>query len=94
VAETNANGVVTRYGLCDCGAVMSVTNAWQTPSQLVTSFGYDLQGNRLYTYHPDATVTNWYDSLQRVIVTGDAWGYRSFGYNNQGLETSISNGGR
>ncbi|HEX5218777.1 MAG TPA: cysteine peptidase family C39 domain-containing protein [Verrucomicrobiae bacterium] len=89
VAETNANGVVTRYGLCDCGAVMSVTNAWNTPVQMVTSFGYDLQGNRLYTYFPDATVTNWYDSLRRVIVTGDAWGYRWFNYNNQGLLTSV-----
>ncbi|HEX5221928.1 MAG TPA: hypothetical protein VFZ59_20365, partial [Verrucomicrobiae bacterium] len=91
VAETNANGVVTRYGLCDCGALMSITNAWNTPVQLVTSFGYDLQGNRTHIYHPDATVTNWYDSLQRTIVTGDAWGYRWFGYNNQGLLTSITN---
>jgi RHS repeat-associated protein len=91
LAETNANGVVTRYGLCECGAVMSVTNAWNTAAQMVTSFGYDLQGNRLYTYHPDATVTNWFDSLQRVIVTGDAWGYRWFGYNNQGRLNSISN---
>ncbi|HEX5218590.1 MAG TPA: hypothetical protein VFZ59_03395, partial [Verrucomicrobiae bacterium] len=91
VAETNANGVVTRYGLCDCGAVMSVTNAWSTPAQLVTSFNYDLQGNRTHIFYPDATVTNWYDSLQRVIVSGDAWGYRWFGYNNQGLLTSITN---
>jgi len=91
LAETNAMGVITRYGLCDCGAVLSVTNAWNTPAQMVIGFGYDLQGNRLYTYYPDATVTNWYDALQRVIITGDAWGYRWFGYNNQGLRTSITN---
>ncbi len=91
LAETNANGVVTRYGLCDCGSVKSVTNAWNTTAQMVTSFDYDLQGNRTITYLPDATVTNWFDSFQRVITTGDAWGYRWFGYNNQGLLTSITN---
>ncbi len=91
VAETNANGVVTRYGLCDCGAILSVTNAWSTPVQMVTSFGYDLQGNRIYTYYPDATVTNWFDSLQRVIATCDAWGCEWYSYNNQGLATSVTN---
>src|SRR5262249_50864572 len=28
IAETNANGNVTRYGYCDCGALTSMTNAW------------------------------------------------------------------
>ncbi|HEX5218421.1 MAG TPA: hypothetical protein VFZ59_02550 [Verrucomicrobiae bacterium] len=91
VAETNANGVVTRYGLSDCSSVISVTNAWSTPEQMVTGFAYDLQGNRTNVYYPDATVTNWYDSLRRVIVTGDASGYRWFVYNNQGLQTCVSN---
>ncbi|HEX5222240.1 MAG TPA: hypothetical protein VFZ59_21985 [Verrucomicrobiae bacterium] len=90
-AETNANGVVTGYGYCDCGALLSVTNAWNTPAQMVTSFGYDAQGNRIYTYLPDATITNWYDSLKRLVMTGDAWGYEWYTYNNQGLRNSTSN---
>jgi RHS repeat-associated protein len=91
VAETNANGIITRYGYCDCGSLDSITNAWNTSVQMVTTFGYDNQGNRIYTYLPDATLTNWYDSLRRPIVTGDAWGYRWFFYNNQGLQTVVSN---
>lgn len=91
IAETNANSVVNRYGYCDCGTLLSVTNAWNTPAQFVTSFGYDNQGNRIYTTYPDMTITNWYDSLRRPIVTGDAWGYRWLYYNNQGLLTTISN---
>jgi RHS repeat-associated protein len=91
VAEWDANGVETGYGYCDCGALLSVTKAVSTPVEMLTSFGYDFQGNRIYTYHPDATETNWFDSLGRVTVTGDAWGYRWFFYNNQGLLTVVSN---
>jgi YD repeat-containing protein len=42
-------------------------------------------------YYPDAAVTNWYDSLQRLITTCDGWGCRSFYYNNQGSLTNVSN---
>ena len=31
IAETNANNVVSRYGYCECGALMDVTNAWSSP---------------------------------------------------------------
>jgi RHS repeat-associated protein len=90
-AEWDAHGVETGYGYCDCGALLSVTNAVSTPVEMLTSFGYDFQGNRLFTYYPDATETNWFDALGRNIVTGDAWGYRWFFYNNQGLLTVVSN---
>jgi YD repeat-containing protein len=90
-AETNANNVITRYGYCDCGALMYVTNAFGTAVQEVTSFGYDNQGNRTFVFYPDGTtVTNWYDSLRRPIATADGIGTRWFGYNNQGLLTSIT----
>ena len=62
MAETNANSVVTRYGYCDCGQLQSITNAWGATEQLVTSFDYDYQGHRRFTYLPDAAVTNWFDS--------------------------------
>src|ERR1051326_8319278 len=81
-----------RYGYCDCGALMYVTNAFGTAVEEVTHFLYDLQGNRTFVFYPDGTsVTNWYDSLRRPIATADGIGTRWFGYNNQGLLTSITN---
>jgi RHS repeat-associated protein len=92
VAATNENGVVTRYGYCDCGALLSQTNAWSTPVQQVINFSYDYQGNLWKTAYPDAyCVTNWFDSLQRVTTTGDGTTYRYLYYNNQGLITNVSN---
>jgi len=86
IAETNANNVVSRYGYCDCGSLLSVTNGWNTPVPQVTSFGYDYQGNRIYVTDADSnTTTNWFDSLGRVVQTGDYWGTNGFNYNNQGL---------
>lgn len=74
VAETNANGVLTRYSYCDCGSgVTSITSAWNTAVAFVTRFDYDYQGNRTFVHYPDATVINWYDSLQRLVTTGGAW---------------------
>jgi RHS repeat-associated protein len=92
VAETNANSVITRYGFCDCGAVANVTNAWNTAVEMVTTFTYDYQGNRIFTTYPDAIVTNWFDSLQRPLTTCDSWGCRYLGYDNLGRVTSITNG--
>jgi RHS repeat-associated protein len=90
IAETNANGVVTRYDFCECGSLVAQTNAWNTPAKLVTTFAYDFQGNRTYTYLPDAIVTNWFSPLRQLTQTGDGWGYRYFYYNNQGLLTNTS----
>jgi len=59
VAATNENGIVTRYGYCDCGALLSQTNAWSTPVQQPISFSYDNQGNLLVISYPDGySVTN------------------------------------
>jgi RHS repeat-associated protein len=91
-AVTNANNVVTRYGYCDCGAVAYITNAWGTPVEEATVFGYDYQGNRIYTLNADGyNVTNSYDALRQLIATSDAVGGRSFFYNNLGLLTNVSN---
>jgi RHS repeat-associated protein len=92
VAETNALGTVTRFEYCGCGSVDSVTEAWNTAVQRVTQFDYDLQGNRIKTYFPDGTTqTNWFNRLGQLIATGDALGQRWFGYNVQGLLTSVTN---
>jgi RHS repeat-associated protein len=90
-AETNANGVVTRYGYCDCNGIGAVTNAWNTAVEFVTQFQYDYQGNRIYTFYPDATITNWFDSLRRPYLTADAWGSRAFYYDNLSRLTNSSN---
>jgi RHS repeat-associated protein len=90
VAETNANGVITRYGYCECGALLSQTNAWNSPVQQVINFGHDLQGRLTNTAYADPySVTNWFDSLGRVYRTGDGAAYKLFYFNNQGLNTSV-----
>ena len=86
IAETNANGAVTRYGYCSCGMLEQITNAIGE----VTSFNYDYLGNRTYTYFPDATVTNWFNSLGQRTVSSIGWGYQTNSYNNQGLLTNVS----
>jgi RHS repeat-associated protein len=91
VAVTNVNNAVTRFGYSGCGRLASKTNAWSTDVELVTQFTYDNQGNQINATYPDATVTNWFDALGRVSLTGDGQGYRAFLYNNQGLVTNISN---
>lgn len=92
IATTNANGAVTRYGYCDCGAASSVTNAWGTTAEFVTSHDYDFQGYRIKTHYPDASITNWFDTLGRNTATGDAWGYTWYGYDNLNRRTSMTNG--
>src|SRR5207249_12125854 len=85
IAETNVNNVVTRYGYCDCGSLMYVTNGFGSALAEVTSYAYDYQGNRTFVFYPDGTtVTNWYDPLRRLSATADGIGPRWFGYNNQG----------
>lgn len=91
VAETNVNGVVTRYGYCECGALSDLTNAWNTAVQQVTTYDYDLQGNRTYVDHPDGTVVNWYNSLRQRERTDDGSGWQVFQYNNQGLLVASTN---
>ncbi|HEY5915235.1 MAG TPA: hypothetical protein VJA21_31970, partial [Verrucomicrobiae bacterium] len=91
VAETNANGVVTRYGYCDCGFPAYVTNAWGTAIQQVISLAHDYQGNLTYEYYPDFTRTNWPNAMQQIFQTGDGRGTRYLSYNNQGLLTNLSN---
>ena len=92
IFDTNANGVVTAYGYCDCGSISSITNALGTPVQQGAIYNRDYQGNLISTYNADGyNVTNFYDSLARQTATGDGWGYRWFNYNNLGLLTSVSN---
>ena len=89
---TDANGVITGYGYCECGALLSMTNAVGTAQQEVTSYSYDLNGRRVLTVLPDGTsITNWFDVLGQLTATDDGTGIRAFYYNNnQGLVTNIT----
>lgn len=92
VAETNANSVVTGYGYCGCGSLSSITNAWGAPAQEVTTFNFDNQGRLYQTVYQDSyTLTNWFDSLGRITVTGDGAANHWLFYNNLGLLTVRSN---
>jgi len=88
---TNANGVVTEYGYCECGALTSVRGALGTPIEQLISYVYDYQGNLTYVYGPDETITNWYNPLRQLYLTGKRDGYRSIGYNHQGLQYAVTN---
>jgi RHS repeat-associated protein len=91
IAETNANGVITLYSYCECGALMAVTNAFNTTAQIWLTNNYDFQGNLTNTSLPDLSMTNWFDSMQRVYASFGSRGYRYYFYNNQGLLTNLSN---
>jgi hypothetical protein len=73
MALSRATGI-----LAMCGALLTVTNAWNTSAQFVTSYGYDFARKSLFTYLPDASITNWFDSCASGRHRGDVWGYRYF----------------
>src|ERR1041385_5061953 len=86
-----------RYGYCDCGALMYVTNAFGTAVEEVTHFLYDLQGNRTFVFYIEdrvysvthangVTVTNTYDNLGRPRTrTYPDGGVEKFGYSARGV---------
>lgn len=92
-SETDANGVVTGYGYCDCGSLLYLTNAVGTVLQQITSFSYNYQGNRTQTVYPDTyTVTYKYDSLKRLTNSSDSVVSVTNTFNNQGLLVSVNTG--
>jgi RHS repeat-associated protein len=92
IAETNGIGVVTAYAYCPCGSVSSITNAWNTPVQEVTTLNFDNQSRLSFSTYADGySVTNWYDSLSRVTVQGDGAANRWMFYNNVSQPTVRSN---
>lgn len=89
IFETNALGNVTSYAYCDCGGLDSITD----PLGNATHFSHDNQGNIIQTIYPDGyVITNQYNLLRQLTKRADSssaiWSYT---YNNQGLQTTISN---
>src|SRR5207248_196554 len=92
ITTTNANGVISRYGYCDCGALTYVTNAFGTTLPEVTQYVYDSQSRRTQTYLPYGTaITYTYDSLGRKTVTSDAMGSATNYYDNLNRWIAVSN---
>ena len=91
-AATNANGTVTLYSYCSCGALESLTNAFGTPAQAVTRYTYDNQGNLIQTVGPDNYTVNYsYNALGQVTNLADGLASITNWYNNQGLKYAVSN---
>ena len=40
---------MTGFSYCLCGSVSTVTNAWNTPVQLVSTFNFDTAGRLYFT---------------------------------------------
>ena len=93
IFETNANGVVTAFGYCTCGALNAITNALGTSAQAATTFDYDNQGNRTETLYPDGyTVTDNYNIQRQVTNTIDSAGVSITNwFHNQPLKYAASN---
>jgi len=92
-AVTNANGVVTRYGYCDCGAQTFVTNAFGLSGlQETHQFIYDYQSRLTQTYFPDgSSATSSYDVLGRLTVWSDGLGSTTNYYDNLSRLVTVSN---
>jgi RHS repeat-associated protein len=90
-AETNAAGIITLNSYCPCGSLDSVTRAYGTPAQEVTTYFYDLQGRLTNSILPDGTsITYTNDPLGQMTGTGDGLFTRTLFYNNhQGLLTRV-----
>jgi len=89
---TNALGVVTAYGYCNCGALEYLTNALGKTEQLVTHYVHDNQGNVTSIFYPDGSgTTNQFDSLGRVTNALSGFASVTNYFNNQGLLITASN---
>jgi RHS repeat-associated protein len=66
----DGRGVTNASGYNAAGERTSLTNALGTPQQAVYRFGFDENGNEVWSLQPDATgTTNLFDALNRQITT-------------------------
>ena len=78
-AETNQDGIVTRFGYDALGRLLAVTNDWHVsgPNPFVTTYGYDEAGNLSRQTNANGKVTSFvYDKLghrvQRTLPEGQS----------------------
>jgi RHS repeat-associated protein len=92
VGTTNANGLITRFGYCDCGTLTYVTNAYGSPLQSVVQYAYDYQTHRIQSFFPDGTtINNTYDALGRMVTTTDGVNMITNIFDNLGRVTAVYN---
>ena len=91
---TNANNTATFFDWCGCGSLNHIYDA-QNGTTYPTTLNYDNQGNLTNVLFPDSTsITYQFDLAGRMTNAFDASTppkSLQFGYNNQGLVTSVSN---
>jgi RHS repeat-associated protein len=91
-AETNANGIATTFGYCECGALTSVTRGANTSLDETTTYVLDDEPRLTQIYYPDgSSVTNTLDLLGRVVVTSDSMGSVTNTFDNLGRLAASSN---
>lgn len=78
----DARGVITALGYCDCGTLVTKTNAYGSLNE-TSNYVYDYQGRLLEAYRPDGSSrTNLYDLLGRLVIVQDALGAATNYYDN------------
>jgi YD repeat-containing protein len=88
IAETNELNKVTLYDYCNCGSPSVITDALGQP----TTFFYDYLGQKTGVVNSDALWETYiYNSMGQLIMRYDRLGTNTYGYNNQGLQTVVSN---
>ncbi|MDB6037093.1 MAG: putative repeat protein, partial [Verrucomicrobiales bacterium] len=94
IYQTNALGVVTQYGYCDCGGLSSVVQGLGTAVQSTTSYYYDEAGHRTRSMLGDNTsITNVFDSLGQIVITRDGLGSTTNYFDNVGRLAAVWNTG-
>ena len=84
----DAKGNSALFDYCGCGVLESVT----TPLNETTTYLYDSNYNvKKVVFHNSEFVTMEYSKDGRFIGYDDGKGAKSYGYNNQGLLTSVEN---
>lgn len=89
IAATNANGAVTRYNYCSCGALTSIEDAAGATNFLF----YDNAGRLINEVYADCySVTNNFNLLGQLTNIVDCAGASTTNwFNNQGLQIASSN---
>ncbi len=76
--SVDGRGVTNAFGYDRTNRRTSVTNAWGTAQQMVYRYGFDENGNQVWTLQPDgAGTTNVFDPLNRLVETRFADGSRT-----------------
>lgn len=84
-------GRVTAFGYCNCGTLLSLTNAYGLSNE-VHRFTYDDQNHLTEHYTPSGSArTNVFDALGRVVIIKNGLGSFTNEYDNLNRRTVVKN---